>query len=410
MRNQQEILRAVQRTPDIESSFLNSSVRNIASALVENSARVKPGQKILISYEQDQIPLIKEVANRCVAKGASVIFFRNIGEEVAELLPTLTEEEIGQYCKEEKRLFDEADFEIVINGSEKPEAFKKVPANLLTVYKKVRSQIRRGKEKYTIFLWPTVFEAKEEGLDYEEYFRMVIEASNQPWEKIENAQEILVSKLSQGENLQILANKNDSDPRRKTDISMSIKGMTFVNSTIRRNFPGSEVFSSPVIDSVNGQIFAPGLFIYDSKRMKNIYLNVINGKVEEAFAEEGNEGLQEILDRGEGSKRFGEVALGTNPGLTRRFLNPLYCEKVSGSFHMALGYCPEYTSYFGQTVNVNNGNTRDRTPNHWDITVLMHKEQGGGGVILDGEVIQENGTFLDPQLAILNLTVKRQDP
>ncbi len=196
---------------------------------------------------------------------------------------------------------------------------------------------------------------------------------------------------------------------------MSIDGMTFCNSTIDLNYPGSEVFSAPVLHSVNGQIYAEGEYLKDGYLIKNIFLKIENGRIVEAHADSGNEELQAILNRddqkpGFGSRFFGEVALGTNPGLTRRFFNSLLNEKVGGSFHMAIGHCYSYNEYDGQPVKVNNGNTEDKTSLHWDLTILMHRKpdgSGGGRVIVDGEIIQLDGKFLDPDLAILNPKLKK---
>jgi len=262
-----------------------------------------------------------------------------------------------------------------------------------------------GGVDWCLFVWPTEYEAKKEGLSQEEYTRMYFEACNQPWERIKEAQVILKDKLDKGKELKLIANEGDEDERKRTHLTMSIEDMTFGNSTIDRNYPGSEVFSAPVLESVNGQIYAEGEYLYDGHLMKDVYLRIEDGKIIEARAEEGNDGLQAILKQGEGARYFGEIGFGTNPGLTRRFFNDLLNEKVGGSFHMAIGQCYEYTEYAGEPVNVNNGNTKDRTPVHWDLTILMHRNEddsGGGKIILDGEMIQEDGIFYDPRLAILN--------
>ena len=136
--------------------------------------------------------------------------------------------------------------------------------------------------------------------------------------------------------------------------------------------------------------------------MRDIRFVIEDGKIVEAYAAENEAGLLRILSNGEGARYFGEVALGTNPGLTRRFFNPLLNEKVAGSFHMAEGHCYTHTEYDGKAVNVNNGNTDDRTTNHWDVTIQMTPQFGGGRVLVDGTLIQENGQFLDPRLAVLN--------
>ena len=240
---------------------------------------------------------------------------------------------------------------------------------------------------------------------YEDYLKVFVEACNQPWEEIRMAQSLLKDMFDEGKNLEFRANEDDPELKKRTQVSMSIEGMTFANSTIARNIPGSEVFSAPVLDSVNGQIFAPGKYMYDGKMMEDIYLRIENGMIVEFDAKVGKSDLQDILDQAPPvSRRFGEVALGTNPGLTRRYFNSLLNEKVSGSFHMAIGHCYTYNEYDGEPVMVDNGNIQEGAP-HWDLSILMHRNadgSGGGKVVLDGEAIQVDGSFLDTRLAILN--------
>lgn len=392
----------------ITSEFTPSIQRgleNIATSLIEESGKVQPGQNVLIWHHFPRNPLIDALQKKILKKGATVSFYERNLKELAEFIPALEEGEIKEYLRQERNLVSDADFIIRMPGSETPEAMKDIPAEKMNVFKAETTDIYSGLTNYVIFYWPTRYETQKEGLHYEDYLKVVIEACNQPWEGIKHAQEKLIRKLDKGKKLTLIANEDDPDSTKRTLLEMSIEGMTFVNSTIARNYPGSEVFSAPVLRSVQGQMFAPGEYLYENKLMKDILLIVKDGKVIEASAKEGDKGLQEALSRGEGARYFGEIGIGTNPGLSKRLFNPLLNEKVRGSFHMALGYCPEYNEYLGKPVNVNNGNTKDKTPNHWDITILMHRNTdgfGGGRIILDDKVIQEDGFFLDPDLEVLN--------
>lgn len=195
------------------------------------------------------------------------------------------------------------------------------------------------------------------------------------------------------------ANAYDPDFGKRTHLEMSIEGMTFYNSTIGANFPGSEVFSAPVKTSVNGQLFGGGPYIYGGHVMKDVFMRFVNGRIVEAEAGFGNEGLQEILSQGVGARFLGEIAFGTNPALRRRgdYTNGLLNEKRAGTVHVAVGSCYKNREYKGKLVNVDNGN--HDTGVHWDLTISM---QNNGFIILDGEVISRNGRFLDKRLAILN--------
>ena len=119
----------------------------------------------------------------------------------------------------------------------------------------------------------------------------------------------------------------------------------------------------------------------------------------EATASAGEADLNAILNTDEGARYFGEVALGTNPGLRRRLLNPLLNEKVGGSFHITPGRAYSRTEYHGRPVMLDNGNRSDV---HWDIAIPMLASFGGGRVLLDGALVQEDGRFLAPELSVLN--------
>jgi len=88
-----------------------------------------------------------------------------------------------------------------------------------------------------------------------------------------------------------------------------------------------------------------------------------------------------VLDRVfkiEGTRRFGEAAIGTNYDIDRMTKNILFDEKIGGTVHLAIGQ-----SYL-QTGGKN------QSAVHWDMITDMRK---GGEIFTDGEKIYENGHF-----------------
>lgn len=407
MQSQLEMLNRVEAAEFQGDPTLTTAIHNTARAMVEQSLNIQPGEKVLIWFDPSGLPLVKELLHACQARNASVSFFERNLDEDAQSIQSMTEAQIRERFTLERQLVDDSQAILLVRGPENPEIMMSVPKHLRTAYKNESDSVhsRRGKDldkggvRWCLFLWPTEYEAKKEQMSQDSYMHAYFEACNQPWKAITEAQGVLISKLNAGKKLELRANQHAADPKKRTKLTMSIDSMTFCNSTIGKNYPGSEVFSAPVVDSVNGQLYAEGEYMYDGSLMKNIFLEFKDGKIIKAEAEFGNDELQHILSQGEGARYLGEVALGTNPGLTRRFFNDLLNEKVGGSFHVAIGHCYEYTTYAGEDVNVNNGNTSDKTPVHWDLTILMHTD---GMVLVDDEVIQENGRFIDPALSILN--------
>ena len=80
-----------------------------------------------------------------------------------------------------------------------------------------------------------------------------------------------------------------------------------------------------------------------------------------------------------GTRRFGEVAIGTNYDIDRITKNILFDEKIGGSIHMAVG----------QAYKQNGG--LNQSAIHWDMISDM---RDGGQIIVDGELMYKNGKFI----------------
>jgi aminopeptidase len=167
-----------------------------------------------------------------------------------------------------------------------------------------------------------------------------------------------------------------------TDISFSVKGQEWVPCVGRRNIPDGEIFSSPILDSVNGVIrYAPS--VYQGKPFEYVELTVKGGKVVD-FDSSNNKALEEILDTDEGARRFGEFSFGTNPVIEGPMYDILFDEKIYGSNHLTLGQDYEIAP---------NGNESNI---HWDLVCI------GANVYLDDELIREGRLFVKDDLKVLN--------
>lgn len=254
-------------------------------------------------------------------------------------------------------------------------------------------RLRGGEIHWVLTEVPGQADADFDGIPYQEYVRLFFELCDQPWARIEAAQAQLIKEFDAAETLHC-TNKDG------TDLSMSIKGMTFANSVIARNVPGAEIFSAPVKESVNGTLVAKGLFSPKGHRgtaIRDITLVFKDGKIVDFDATEGLEHLQKEIEIDEGSCYLGEIGIGGNPHLKRHVSSVLLCEKIGGSFHVALGDAYHQTDYMGVPVKIDNGN---HSLLHWDITTMLYGK--GGEMKLDGRVIQKDGYFLDPAYDVLN--------
>ncbi len=249
-----------------------------------------------------------------------------------------------------------------------------------------------GKMHFTLTILPTAQDARHDGMNYRDYTKLFFEMCDQPWDAVGKAHQALIALLNDAETIRFT---NDEG----TDISMNIDGFTFCNSLIARNVPGSEVFSAPHLDSVEGKIVSKGLFIPKSNGgiIENLTMVFEKGVLRHWHADKGQDIFERVINTDEGARRIGELGIGTNPHLKRHSCNGLLVEKISGSFHLALGAAYEMTDYVGDPVTVDNGN---RSKIHWDITTMLIGKQGR--IIVDGKTIMENGLFTDPQMDVLN--------
>lgn len=251
-----------------------------------------------------------------------------------------------------------------------------------------------GQVMFTLTYYPTPTDAEIDGIPYDTYLDLYFEMCDQPDAWIEKANEHLIAKL---ENASTVRFTNSWG----TDVSMSLidadgRHFTFANSQTKKNIPGSEVFSAPRRDSINGTIVSHGKFLPKSDKSKvieNLTLHFEQGKLVSFEAEKGAQNFQDFLDRDPNNSYVGELGIGTNPHLKRHVANGLLVEKISSSFHLALGEAYQMTNYLGKDVHMNNGND---SLDHWDITTML------GNMYLDGEIVMENGVFLDPELDVLN--------
>jgi aminopeptidase len=167
-----------------------------------------------------------------------------------------------------------------------------------------------------------------------------------------------------------------------TDIEFSVKDQTWIPCSGEKNIPDGELFSSPILDSVNGQItYAPS--VYQGKPFEFVQLEVENGTVVD-FDSSNNDALEEILGTDDGASRFGEFSFGLNPVISEPMYDILFDEKIYGSNHLTLG------NDYEEAPNGNESNI------HWDLVCI------GPDVYLDGEKIREGRTFITGDLKVLN--------
>ncbi|WP_424952760.1 aminopeptidase [Deinococcus sp.] len=236
----------------------------------------------------------------------------------------------------------------------------------------------RARRRWNLTLYPTDFGAQAAGMTPEGYQSFVSSAMflnfTDPvtkWGEVRELQAGLIGRLSRAREVRIVGPE--------TDLRLDIGGRTWVNSDGRRNMPSGEVFTGPVETSANGQILFDVPTIYAGSSVRGVRLTFREGVVTRASAEEGEDALKAALETDGGARILGELGVGSNAGIQVATRNILFDEKIGGTVHLALGN--SYPETGGSNLSAL----------HWD---LIKDLRGGGQILLDGEVFQQDGRFV----------------
>mgnify|MGYP000682545750 CR=1 FL=1 len=360
-------------------------LRRYADLLVNYSLALKEGEKLYVRTSTLAEPLVREVYRSALSVGALVEVNFEFREQNRILLTEAREAQlryVSPFFQQAIETFDaylyiRAPFNLreeqnvnAENARIRQEALKGVNQ---TYFERTASKAMRR----NLCQYPTIASAQEAGMSLEEYEQFVYQSCKlfdenptESWLQVRRSQQPIVDYLNKADKVQY---KGDG-----IDITFSTKERIWINSDGQGNMPSGEVFSSPIEDSVNGVVRFSFPAVYMGHEVEDVTLWVTNGYIEKWEAKRGKELLDQVFQM-EGTRRFGEVAIGTNYSINRFTKNILFDEKIGGTIHMAIGQ-----SYL-QTGGKN------QSPLHWDMIADM---RNGGEILVDEEKIYENGQFL----------------
>ena len=130
------------------------------------------------------------------------------------------------------------------------------------------------------------------------------------WGELHDFQAELIARLEQAKELRI-----ESDG---TDLTLNVKGRTWINSDGKRNMPSGEVFTGPLESSAHGRHHVRRPVVPRRRATSAACGSTFrDGEVVEATAEEGEDYLRHAIAVDEGARRLGEIGVGTNFGIDR---------------------------------------------------------------------------------------------
>lgn len=366
-------------------------VQKFAKVLVEHSARIVPGDRVLIEGTTAAEPLVRELYIQILEKGGHphpMISFPG-------MVPFIQDDLYLTYAKDSqldfvptfyKIAYDQFESRIRIHSATNTRATTRIdPVKAQRRGKATssitESQMRRGAEgafKWVTTLYPTDAYAQDAGMslkDYEDFvFNAVHAHEDDPisyWKSTSAGQQKAIDFLNNKSQI-VMRGPN-------VDLTLSIKGRKFMNSTGVFNMPDGEIFTGPVEDSVNGWVKFTYPAIYGGVAVEGAELTFVRGRVEQAKAEKNQDYLIKMLESDSGSRFLGEYAIGTNFDINKFTGNILFDEKIGGTFHMALGAgYPETGSHNKSAI-------------HWDMICDLRTDSE---ILADGELFYRNGEFV----------------
>jgi len=364
--------------------MVDERISRLAQLTVEYSLGVKKDDLVGISAPAFSEPLVLELTREIMKAG---------GHPYTRIYIPRAQEIFYKYAQDHQLdyvnplildMIDKIDSYIVIYSSDNRKAMANVdPAKQARaakaqteLQKRFTARLKQG--WYALVPYPSPSLAQEGNMGTEEYEDFVYGAClvDKPnpvklWQKISQTQ----AKITKYLNTKNIIRFESAD----VDFTAKVTGRNWVNADGHLNMPDGEIFTSPIEDSVEGTIrFSyPGIFM--GKEVQNVSLTFEKGLVTKATAEKGQDLLDHILGIDEGAKRLGEIAIGTNPGITKFTKNILFDEKLTGTIHCALGNGFEESG------------GKNESAIHWDLLADMTKE---GKIYADNELFYKNGKFV----------------
>lgn len=361
-------------------------LEKLADVLVNYSVGVRKDQVVRISGPPVSHPLVAEIYRKVLAAGGhplvrmnpeelQEVFLKNAGDEQLRFLNPISVFE-----------YERIDCSVGIWGEENTKALSNVDPKKMGAWQAARKPLmeifmKRAAEKQLRWVgtqFPSQAAAQDAEMSLSEYEDFVFSAGllDRPdpaaaWRKVSERQQRLADFLNGKRDYRVVAANG-------TDVRMSVSGMRWINCDGHENFPDGEVFTGPVVDSVNGQLNFSFPAVHHGREVQGVKLTFRNGKVVDASADKGEDFLISMLDTDAGSRFLGECAIGTNYDITRYTRNTLFDEKIGGTVHFALG------AGYPETGN------RNESGLHWDMVVDLRQ---GGHIEIDGVRINENGRF-----------------
>lgn len=366
--------------------MIDSRIKKLAENLVQYSTKIEKGEHVLIEAFNVDNSLVRSLVKEVHSVGGFPHVNIRDNQVIRDLLLNASEEQIEAWTEIDLEQMKRMDAYIGIRGAENINEFADVSEDKMAlfnqIYKtKVHSNQRVKNTKWVVMRYPNPAMAQLSSMSTEAFEDYYFNVCTMDYAKMNEAMDALVDRMNRADAVRIVSPD--------TNLSFSIKDIPAVKCAGELNIPDGEVFTAPVVDTVDGVISFNTPSPYNGFVFEDVQLTFENGKIIDAEAND-TERLNQILDTDEGARFIGEFAIGVNPYIREPMKDILFDEKIDGSFHFTPGQCYD-EAYNGNESAV-----------HWDMVLIQRPEYGGGEIWFDDELIRKDGKFVPDYLQGLN--------
>ncbi len=383
-------------------------VSKLADVLVNYSTKVKPGETVVISGDINAMPLVEAVYQAIVKAGGHPEYVPRC-ESLRELMVANgSEGQLTHHSGLQQYLIENVDVHISFwsEGNTKylnrydPKRLALLQQGRKPVMVKFMQREAEGKVRWVGTQYPTNGAAQDAGMSLKQYEDFVYSAGllHLPdpavaWRAVRDRQQGVVNFLQGKKQVRFRAPATEGHDG--TDLRVDVSAATWINCFGDSNFPDGEVFAGPTLPpaglGADGHVNYTFPAVYGGREVEGVRLAFKGGRVVDASAKRGEDYLFQMLDQDPGARNMGEIAIGTNYGITDFSRNTLFDEKIGGTFHAAVG------AGYPKSGNANDSGL------HWDMVCDLRPRKTatgevipGGSIEADGEVFHRDGKFLLP--------------
>lgn len=353
--------------------------------MVKYSTRVQPGEWVHIISDFNALPLVEEIYREVLLAGGHPS--SDFGTDTIDriFMDLATDDQVKWTSPLALHSIKDSDVLIFIDAPGNTHNMAGIPAEKLQLrsiamkewHKIYMDRSAAGSLRWSMTQYPCPALAQDADMslsDFEDFVYSATFADQedpiQCWQAVYDNQQKMVDWLAGKRKIEIRGHH--------AHLELDITERKFINSTATHNMPSGEIFTSPVEESANGWVEFTYPAIRGGVEVEGIRLEFKDGKVVNATAKKNEEFLIKMLDSDEGSRRLGELGIGTNYAIQRFTKSILYDEKIGGTFHLAVG------------TGFKEAGGKNESAIHWDMICDMREDSF---MTADGSKFYQDGKF-----------------